>query len=389
MYTALLRRDPAFDGVFFTCVRTTGVFCRPTCRARHPRRDNVEFVAGPEEAGRKGYRPCRLCRPLDPPESHPAWVLQLLSKSRPGDPRLTDRAVKSLGVNPHRVRAYFRRRFGVTFQAFQRSRRMGEALARLHGGGDSLSAAWESGYESSSGFREAFSSQFGVPPGGAGVLRRLVAEEIPTPLRPMVAVASERGVCLLEFLDRRALASELDRLRRRWRAAIVPGSHPHISRLRAELEEYFRGERRRFAVPLDLGGTAFQQRVWSRLREIPFGDTRSYAEVASQVGKPEAVRAIGQANGRNPVAIVVPCHRVVGADGSLSGYGGGLWRKRWLLEHERRSALRYGSAPSAHRPAARPKGLGRGPDLSLRTPRARGPMPRETSLEAPRIRRYG
>jgi AraC family transcriptional regulator of adaptative response/methylated-DNA-[protein]-cysteine methyltransferase len=129
----------------------------------------------------------------------------------------------------------------------------------------------------------------------------------------------------------------------------VPGSHPHLSRLREQLEEYFRGERRRFDVPLDLGGTAFQQSVWSRLQGIPFGGTRSYVEVASQVGKRDAVRAVGQANGRNPVAIVVPCHRVVGADGSLSGYGGGLWRKRWLLEHER-AVLRL-AEPSAPAPA--------------------------------------
>jgi AraC family transcriptional regulator of adaptative response/methylated-DNA-[protein]-cysteine methyltransferase len=155
----------------------------------------------------------------------------------------------------------------------------------------------------------------------------------------MLAVASERGICLLEFRDRRTIATELRDLRRRFVAPIVPGSNEHVERLRGELGEYFGGTRQRFEVPLDLGGTAFQRRVWSRLVEIPFGETVSYAEVGKDVGKPNAVRAVGQANGRNPVAIVVPCHRVVRADGSLWGYGGGLWRKRWLLQHERRHQI--------------------------------------------------
>jgi AraC family transcriptional regulator of adaptative response/methylated-DNA-[protein]-cysteine methyltransferase len=151
----------------------------------------------------------------------------------------------------------------------------------------------------------------------------------------MLAVSSGRGICLLEFLDRRALAAELRALSARLGIAIVPGSNEHLDRLRTELDAYFRGALRRFEVPLDLSGTPFQRRVWSRVLEIPFGDTVSYSRIAEEVGRREAVRAVGHANGRNPVAIVVPCHRVVRTDGSLCGYGGGLWRKRWLLQHER------------------------------------------------------
>jgi AraC family transcriptional regulator, regulatory protein of adaptative response / methylated-DNA-[protein]-cysteine methyltransferase len=308
MYAALCERDPAFDGLFFVCVRTTG-------------------------------RPCRRCRPLEAPESHPAWVLDLLSRMRASELRLSDPGLGALGLSPTRVRRYFRRRFGVTFQAFQRAQRMGGALRRLHAGQDSLGAGFDSGYESSSGFRDAFTAAFGHPPGRADHVKCLVAGEIATPLRPMLAVASERGLCLLEFLDRRAIATALRDLRRRFGVPIVPGSSEHVDRLRAELASYFGGALRRFEVPLDLAGTAFQRRVWRRLREIPFGDTVSYARVAKEVGRREAVRAVGHANGRNPVAIVVPCHRVVRTDGSLCGYGGGLWRKRWLLQHER-DALR-------------------------------------------------
>jgi AraC family transcriptional regulator, regulatory protein of adaptative response / methylated-DNA-[protein]-cysteine methyltransferase len=168
---------------------------------------------------------------------------------------------------------------------------------------------------------------------GAG----LVAEELDTPLRPVIALAGERGVCWLEFLDRRTFDTELRRLQSRFRLPIVRGSSRHLERLRAELREYFAGTRRRFDVPLDTGGTPFQRRVWDRLRRIPFGSTVSYSQIATELKNPLAIRAVGRANGQNPVAIVVPCHRVLRADGSLCGYGGGLWRKRWLLDHELRS----------------------------------------------------
>jgi AraC family transcriptional regulator of adaptative response/methylated-DNA-[protein]-cysteine methyltransferase len=336
MYTAMVERDPAFDGLFFACVRTTRVFCWPTCRARNPLRRSVHFVATATEALLAGYRPCSVCRPLDPPAAHPAWVVDLIFRARASEMRLTDERLRAMGVNPGRVRRYFRRRFGATFQAFQRSVRLGAALRRLRSGQDTLDVGLDSGYESYSGFCEAFSGQFGLPPGRANDLRCLVAEEIVTPLRPMLAVASVRGISLLEFLDRRALSTALRQLRERFRASIVPGSNDHLARLRAELGEYFAGALERFDVSLDVGGTPFQRRVWDRLRQIPYGDTVDYSQIAKDVMHLRAVRAVGRANGQNPLAIVIPCHRVVRADGSLGGYGGGLWRKHWLLDHERR-----------------------------------------------------
>jgi AraC family transcriptional regulator of adaptative response/methylated-DNA-[protein]-cysteine methyltransferase len=337
MYTALVERDPAFDGVFVACVRTTGVFCRPTCRARAPRRENVEFLGRAEAALDAGYRPCRACRPLEVPATHPAWVRAVIAEARAGDARLTDARLRESGVDPGRARRYFRKHFGATFQAFQRSVRLGAALRRLSGGQDGLDAGLESGYESSSGFRAAFRGQFGLAPGRSRRMGWLVAGELQTPLRPMIAVASERGVVLLEFLDRRGLHTELRRLRSRFAAPVMHDSSPHLERLRTELAEYFAGARRRFDVPLDACGTPFQRGVWDRLRRIPFGRTVSYAHLATAMGNPRAVRAVGRANAQNPIAIVIPCHRVVRADGSLCGYGGGLWRKRWLLEHERGS----------------------------------------------------
>jgi AraC family transcriptional regulator of adaptative response/methylated-DNA-[protein]-cysteine methyltransferase len=177
--------------------------------------------------------------------------------------------------------------------------------------------------------------------------RCLLAQAIATPIRPMLAVTSAHGVCLLEFLDRRALASEIRRLCGRLRLPIAAGAGRHLDRLRTQLDAYFAGTLERFDVPLDTGGTPFQRRVWDRLIEIPYGGTVSYSRIAADLNARRAVRAVGRANGLNPIAIVIPCHRVVRADGSLCGYGGGLWRKRWLLDHERRHGRDANGAPDA------------------------------------------
>jgi AraC family transcriptional regulator of adaptative response/methylated-DNA-[protein]-cysteine methyltransferase len=163
----------------------------------------------------------------------------------------------------------------------------------------------------------------------------LVARRIESPLGPLLAAASERGVCLLEFVDPHAKATQAATLRRRFAAEIRPGSNAHLEQLRTELLAYFAGDRRAFGVPLDASGTPIQARVWDALRAIPCGRTRSYLDVAGQIGRPTATRAVARANGDNRVAILIPCHRVIGSDGTLTGYAGGLWRKQWLLEHER------------------------------------------------------
>jgi len=162
-----------------------------------------------------------------------------------------------------------------------------------------------------------------------------VTSAIETPIGRMIAMASDAGICVLEFLERRTVPSVARAFAGRHGAASVSGTNAHLDRLRAELDAYFRGRLERFDAPLDLRGTPFQKTVWKRLAKTPYGTTLTYAQLAARAGRPSAVRAAGHANGRNPVSIVVPCHRVVGTDGTLHGYGGGLWRKRWLLEFER------------------------------------------------------
>jgi AraC family transcriptional regulator of adaptative response/methylated-DNA-[protein]-cysteine methyltransferase len=346
MYRALVERDRTFEGLFFACVTTTGIFCRPTCSARKPKPENVEFAASIQEALHRGYRPCRVCDPIGSAAGDPPWLAPLLDdmKQNP-DVRLRDDDLRARGLEPVPVRRTFKRRFGMTFQAYQRAVRLGTAMRALHAGTPTLEAALDSGFESESGFRDAFVRVFGETPGRARETALLVAGWIETPLGPMLAIAGNDGLELLEFVDRRALERELQELRRKLGGAIVPGDHPILRQTAAELREYFNGGRRRFDIPLKQRGSAFQRGVWRALCDIPYGTTRSYADMARAVGSPSAVRAIGMVNGQNPMAIVVPCHRVIRSDGSLCGYGGGRWRKQWLLDHERKSLARIAPAP--------------------------------------------
>jgi AraC family transcriptional regulator of adaptative response/methylated-DNA-[protein]-cysteine methyltransferase len=328
--------DAAYDGVFFTGVRTTGIFCRPSCPARKPKPQNVEFFSSIKESLFAGYRPCKRCKPLEPSGRPPEWVQRVLSRvDESSDGRVKAADLRALGVDPGRARRWFLTNYGLTFAAYCRGRRLSSAFTTIRKGSSIDDAVFDSGYESHSGFRDAFARVFGVPPGRSAVARTILVAWIESPLGPLVAGASDDGVCLLEFSDRRMLEAQLDTIRRRFKCSLVPGENKHIKRLRSELSEYFAGKRRVFDVPLDYPGTEFQMRVWRALLRIPFGKTRSYEDLAEFIKVPKAVRAVGRANGMNRISILIPCHRVIGKDGSPVGYGGGLWRKRWLLAHER------------------------------------------------------
>jgi AraC family transcriptional regulator of adaptative response/methylated-DNA-[protein]-cysteine methyltransferase len=345
MYRALVERDQSFEGLFFACVRTTGIFCRPTCRARKPKPENVEFASTIQEALHRGYRPCRVCEPMSAAAAAPNWLAPLVEEMlRRPDLRLRDEDLRQRGLDPVQVRRTFKRCFGMTFQAYQRACRLGTAMRALHEGAPTLDAGLEAGFESDSGFRDAFARVFGETPGDARDTPLLSATWIETPLGPMLAVAGSRGLELLEFVDRRALETELRALRRTLGAAIVPADDPILQQTRRELAEYFDGRRREFTMPLHQRGSDFQRKAWAALCRIPYGETRSYAEMARAVGSPAAVRAIGRVNGQNRIAIIVPCHRVIRSDGSLCGYGGGRWRKQWLLDHEKASITNHQSA---------------------------------------------
>lgn len=336
MFEAFETRDTSYDGIFITAVRTTGIFCRPSCAARKPARKNVEFFPSAKQALAHGYRPCKRCRPMEPPGQTPKEIRALIQELD-DDPalRLRDRELRTRGLDPAKVRRWFKKHHGMTFHAYQRGRRMSRALRQLAGGDGVTGAAFDNGYESVSGFQEAVRQITGQSPNRSRDVATVHLSRIVTPLGPMLAGTEESAVCLLEFTDRRMLPAQMERLEKRLGCAFVPGPTDLGRHLEEELGRYFAGELEEFTVPIAMHGTPFQERVWSALRSIPYGEVRSYAEQARAISAPEAVRAVARANGDNRMAILIPCHRVIGSDGSLTGYGGGLWRKKFLLSLER------------------------------------------------------
>ncbi|RUL89779.1 bifunctional transcriptional activator/DNA repair enzyme AdaA [Tautonia sociabilis] len=372
---AIARREASSVSIFMVAVRTTGVFCRPGCPARTPRFENVTFFASAEEAARAGFRPCKRCRPSEPPGGEPDHVQQTQAerckRCRPSEPpggvpswqaplledlerdparRRTDADLRRLGLDPSRVRRWFRARHGTTFHADQRARRLGLAIEEVREGASLDRAALDHGFESLSGFRDAWARLVGDAPRRSEGTPVLTLRRLDTPLGPMVAGATEAGVALLEFADPGRLEPQAEAVRRALGCLAAPGRHEWLDRLASELAEYFDGRLSAFSVPLILSGTPFQALAWEYLRTIPYGETRSYSEQARAIGRPSAVRAVGRANGQNRLAILVPCHRVVAADGRLRGYGGGLWRKQFLIDLERRQAP--GAAAQAGAPAS-------------------------------------
>ncbi|KUZ78225.1 XRE family transcriptional regulator [Burkholderia ubonensis] len=336
-YRALVERAADHVGIFYVAVKTTGVFCIATCRARKPKRENVVFYTDLKEALDAGYRPCKVCKPTENANAAPPDVAEAIAwvRQHPKE-RLSDWHLRQRGHSPERIRRWFQQHYGMSFQAFQRALRINTALEELKTGRRATDAALDSGYDSLSGFGYTCKKLTGGAPTAAAHV--ILIHRFTTPLGPMFVCASERGVCLLEFVDRRMLETEFKDLQRRLRARILAGENPHTRQAEREVGEYFAGTRRQFGLALDTPGSAFQQSVWQALQAIPYGSTASYSEQAGKLGKPQTVRAVAGANGANRVAIVIPCHRVVGKNGALTGYGGGLARKQWLLEHERRHA---------------------------------------------------
>lgn len=337
MYTALIKKDSAYDGVFFVGVKTTGIFCRPTCSAKKPLRKNVTFHANSADALAAGYRACKRCRPMDVSGQMPDWLMGLMNavESNPSR-RWKDQDLRKFGVEPSRAARWFKANHGLTFHGYVRCRRLSTALGRLSVGDDPTQVALDSGYESLSGFREAFAKWFGATPGSVEDGDDVVmVNRIATPLGPMVVAADKDNLLLLEFADRRMLETQIKRLSARLMCQFSPGVNEIVEQTNKEVAEYFEGTRRKFSVPFRYPGTEFQTSVWQKLLDIPYGDTRSYEQLAAALGKPKAQRAVGRANGDNRLAIVIPCHRVIRSDGTLSGYGGGVRRKEWMLRHER------------------------------------------------------
>lgn len=336
MYRASYEKNSDFEGVFWMAVKTTGIFCRPTCTARKPKPENVEFFDNTKDAIKKGYRPCKVCKPLENPDETPPEIQKLMDElSVNPETKFKDIDLVERGLQPITVKRWFLKHHGMTFHAFQRTFKINSAFKKLQQGENVLDVALDNGYESLSGFNDSFKNVFGVSPKNSKMEKIVDLKRIETPLGTMIACANENGICMLEFSDRKALPTELKEISKHFDANIVQGENPHFKTLEKELEEYFEGKLKDFTVPLAPVGTDFQKKVWEILRTIPYGTTRTYQQQADILGNPKAVRAVANANGLNKISIIIPCHRVIGSNGTLTGYGGGIWRKQKLLELEK------------------------------------------------------
>ncbi len=330
-WRAFQERDRAFDGRVFVAVRTTRIYCRPSCPARRPLRENVRFFAREASARAAGYRPCLRCKPDVVARDREA-VRRAVCLIEEGEtaPRLQELA-SAVGYAPHHFQRLFTREMGVSPAAYARALRARRAERSLEESATVTEAIYEAGYSAPSRFYEEAGARLGMTPsawreGGRGVTIRFAVVE--SALGPLLVAATDKGICRLTFDEDEAA------LRRRFpNAELVPDDGGMADLLQAVLKAVT-SPAAMPDLPLDVVGTAFQQAVWAELRKIPAGETRSYAEIAAAVGQPGAVRAVGTANGSNPVAVLVPCHRVIRSDGSLGGYAGGLERKRKLLEAE-------------------------------------------------------
>jgi AraC family transcriptional regulator, regulatory protein of adaptative response / methylated-DNA-[protein]-cysteine methyltransferase len=332
----VMARDARQDGRFVFAVRTTGIYCRPSCPSRRPRRDSVEFFPNPNEAERAGYRACLRCKPTEV-SSQAQYVTrarQLLDNAE-GVVTLAQLS-RQVGLSPFHLQRLFKRATGLSPREYQSARRMQQVKSQLSKGNDVTTALYDAGFGSSSRLYEKAPQQLGMTPGeyrrgGAGAT--ITFAIAPTPLGRLLVAATERGLCSVRFGEN---ASELERnLRDEFHAAELHRDDSAMRKYIDPLLASIRGENTVIDLPLDVRATAFQMKVWETLRQIPSGETRSYSEVAREIGSPAAVRAVARACASNPVALAVPCHRVVRSDGDLAGYRWGIERKKKLLERER------------------------------------------------------
>jgi AraC family transcriptional regulator of adaptative response/methylated-DNA-[protein]-cysteine methyltransferase len=352
-WRAVVNRDPAADGLFVYSVRTTGVYCRPVCPARLARRENVRFHATPQEAEQAGFRPCKRCKPKEAglSQRHAALVAQACRLIEQADAAPTlDELAASAGMSRYHFHRVFKAQTGVTPRAYaaaQRSKRLREDLAQRT---TITEAIYGVGFNSNSRFYEASSEILGMTAkafraGGDGTVIRFAVGECW--LGSILVAASERGVCaILLGDDPDALARDLQD---RFPHAELIGGDADFERLVAQVVGFVETPTTGLDLPLDIRGTAFQQRVWNALRKIPPGETATYTEIARRIGSPKSVRAVARACGANPLAVAIPCHRVIRTDGSPSGYRWGVERKKALLKREQASVV-FVPSPSGSGP---------------------------------------
>ncbi|MGI8587742.1 MAG: bifunctional DNA-binding transcriptional regulator/O6-methylguanine-DNA methyltransferase Ada [Chloroflexia bacterium] len=338
-WQAVVEKDRRMDGAFVYGVRSTGIYCRPSCPSRRPGRAQVRFFAGPEVAEADGFRACLRCRPTDDARPLPgtdavAQACRLLDTAE--EPLTLADLGRTVGFSPAHLQRVFKRATGVTPRAYAAARRAARFKAAVQGGESVGAAGYTAGYGSSSRLYEAAPQELGMTPatykkGGAG--QRIGYTTAACPLGRLLVAATDRGICMISLGDEDATLEAA--LRAEYPAAAIERGGTGLDAAVEAILRRLRGERQALDLPLDVRATAFQRRVWEALSAIPYGETRSYREIAASIGVPGASRAVGRACAINPVPLIVPCHRAVGSDGDLTGYRWGLERKAALLAGER------------------------------------------------------
>jgi AraC family transcriptional regulator of adaptative response/methylated-DNA-[protein]-cysteine methyltransferase len=331
-----IKKGSLYGDVFVVAVTSTGIFCKPTCRAKKPLVKNVIFYDTPNKAIKNGFRPCKICRPMEQTGEIPEYIKKIIEELQENPYlKIKDCDLKQRNIEPSKIRRWFKQNHNMTFHVYQKMLRINKAYNQIKGGNSVTKTAFGIGYDSLSGFNESWKNIFGKAPRDSKSKTVINIIRFPTKLGPMFACATQKGLCLLDFTDRRMLETEFKDLVKRLDAVILPGENKYLDEVQKELKEYFTGKRKKFNVALDPVGTDFQKSVWKVLQKIPYGKTWSYKQQAEDLGDAKGVRAVATANGYNKIAFIIPCHRVIGSDGSLTGYGGGLDRKKWLIDLEK------------------------------------------------------
>jgi AraC family transcriptional regulator, regulatory protein of adaptative response / methylated-DNA-[protein]-cysteine methyltransferase len=350
LWHAVQSRDRASDGAFVYAVRSTGIYCRPSCPSRKPRREQVVFFPIPEAAEQQGFRACQRCRPRainlrDPRTASVASVCREIDtriraeEAGDNEARLTLSSLsKAVGMAPNQLERAFRRVMGITPRQYADAQRMRRLKSNLQKGDDVTTALYDAGFGSSRGLYERAPSQLGMTPGtyrqgGAGM--QIHYTIVDSPLGRLLVAATDRGISALYLGEKDApLKAALQKEYPRAEIDSDSSGSKNLGGWVSKVLAHLRGKEPHLDLPTDVQATAFRRRVWEELKRIPYGATRTYSEVARAIGRPAAIRAVARACATNPVSVVVPCHRVVRADGKLAGYRWGLDRKRALLEHE-------------------------------------------------------
>jgi AraC family transcriptional regulator of adaptative response/methylated-DNA-[protein]-cysteine methyltransferase len=329
-WAAFERRDRRWDGRVIGAVSTTGIYCKPSCPARRPKREHVEFYADGDAARAAGYRACLRCKPDEVGRDREAVARAVKLMAQAEDTPRLDELAAAVGYAPHHFQRLFTREMGVSPAAYARGLRSGKAQQNLSKDKSVTEAIYDSGYAAPSRFYADAKDRMGMTPsawrdGGRGETIRYAM--LDTPLGQMLVAATNKGICRLTFDE------DVASLKRRFPNADIQPADTAMASLISGVLQAIETPAAAHDLPIDVAGTAFQEAVWRELRKIPV-ETRSYADIAAAIGDPKATRAVGTANGSNPVAVLVPCHRVIRSDGTLGGYAGGLDRKRKLLAAE-------------------------------------------------------